>query len=342
MMQEKKTIYTIAEALGLSPGTISKVINQNGNVSEQTRERVMSYIKEVGYVPATSARMLKSKKTFSIGIVFTEELNIGLEHSFFSSVLQNFKNEAERKGYELSFIVKRLGAHELSYFEWCMNKRVDGVYIVTGDVKDQGLVELIESHIPCISTDLVMDQLPAIVSDNKQGVELALNFVKNTLQKQRVALISGPLKSRAFKERYEAYQAFVEAENWPQEKSSVVFTESFGTTSGYRAVLEMLALIKERPEVIFVTSDDIALGVLKGLRDLNLRVPEDVQIIGYDDMPFSKHYTPSLTTIAQDRHELGTLAAKTLIHKIEHPEDEMNMVTRVPVQLIVRESTIQE
>ncbi len=341
-MQEKKTIYTIAEALGLSPGTISKVINQNGNVSEQTRERVMSYIKEVGYVPATSARMLKSKKTFSIGIVFTEELNIGLEHSFFSSVLQNFKNEAERKGYELSFIVKRLGAHELSYFEWCMNKRVDGVYIVTGDVKDQGLVELIESHIPCISTDLVMDQLPAIVSDNKQGVELALNFVKNTLQKQRVALISGPLKSRAFKERYEAYQAFVEAENWPQEKSSVVFTESFGTTSGYRAVLEMLALIKERPEVIFVTSDDIALGVLKGLRDLNLRVPEDVQIIGYDDMPFSKHYTPSLTTIAQDRHELGTLAAKTLIHKIEHPEDEMNMVTRVPVQLIVRESTIQE
>jgi len=341
-MQEKKTIYTIAEALGLSPGTISKVINQNGNVSEQTRERVMSYIKEVGYVPATSARMLKSKKTFSIGIVFTEELNIGLEHSFFSSVLQNFKNEAERKGYELSFIVKRLGAHELSYFEWCMNKRVDGVYIVTGDVKDQGLVELIESHIPCISTDLVMDQLPAIVSDNKQGVELALNFVKNTLQKQRVALISGPLKSRAFKERYEAYQAFVEAENWPQEKSSVVFTESFGTTSGYRAVLEMMALIKQKPEVIFVTSDDIALGVLKGLRDLNIRVPEDVQIIGYDDMPFSKHYTPSLTTIAQDRHELGTLAAKTLIHKIEHPEDEMNMVTRVPVQLIVRESTIQE
>ena len=341
-MQEKKTIYTIAEALGLSPGTISKVINQNGNVSEQTRERVMSYIKEVGYVPATSARMLKSKKTFSIGIVFTEELNIGLEHSFFSSVLQNFKNEAERKGYELSFIVKRLGAHELSYFEWCMNKRVDGVYIVTGDVKDQGLVELIESHIPCISTDLVMDQLPAIVSDNKQGVDLALNFVKNTLQKKRVALISGPFKSRAFKERYEAYQAFVEAEKWPQEKSSVVFTESFGMTSGYRAVLEMMALIKERPEVIFVTSDDIALGVLKGLRDLNIRVPEDVQIIGYDDMPFSKHYTPSLTTIAQDRHQLGTLAAKTLIHKIEHPDDDMNMVTRVPVQLIVRESTIQE
>ena len=341
-MQEKKTIYTIAEALGLSPGTISKVINQNGNVSEQTRERVLSYIKEVGYVPATSARMLKSKKTFSIGIVFTEELNIGLEHSFFSSVLQNFKNEAERRGYELSFIVKRLGAHEMSYFEWCMNKRVDGVYIVTGDEKDQGIVELIESHIPCISTDLVMSQLPAIVSDNQQGVELALEFVKNTLKKDNVALISGPLKSKSFVERYHAYKAFVKKEGWEQEKSSVVFTESFGITSGYRAVLEMMALIKRRPEVIFVTSDDIALGVLKGLRDLDIKVPEDVQLIGFDDMPFSQHYTPSLTTIAQNRHELGTLAAKTLIHKIENPDDEMDMVTRIPVQLIVRESTIQE
>jgi LacI family transcriptional regulator len=341
-MQEKKTIYTIAEALGLSPGTISKVINQNGNVSEQTRERVLSYIKEVGYVPATSARMLKSKKTFSIGIVFTEELNIGLEHSFFSSVLQNFKNEAERRGYELSFIVKRLGAHEMSYFEWCMNKRVDGVYIVTGDEKDQGIVELIESHIPCISTDLVMPSLPAIVSDNQQGVDLALEFIKNTLKKNNVALISGPLKSKSFEERFKAYQTFVKKEGWIQEKSSVVFTESFGITSGYRAVLEMMALIKNRPDVIFVTSDDIALGVLKGLRDLDIRVPEDVQLIGFDDMPFSKHYTPSLTTIAQNRYELGTLAAKTLIHKIENPDDEMNMVTRVPVQLIVRESTIQE
>lgn len=341
-MQEKKTIYTIAEALGLSPGTISKVINQNGNVSEQTRERVLSYIKEVGYVPATSARMLKSKKTFSIGIVFTEELNIGLEHSFFSSVLQHFKNEAERRGYELSFIVKRLGAHEMSYFEWCMNKRVDGVYIVTGDEKDQGIVELIESHIPCISTDLVMDQLPAIVSDNEQGVDLALNFVKDTLKKDQVALISGPLKSKSFEERYEAYRKFLKNTGWVQEKSSVVFTESFGMTSGYRAVLEMMALIKNRPEVIFVTSDDIALGVLKGLRDLNIRVPEDIQIIGFDDMPFSKHFTPSLTTIAQNRQMLGMQAAKTLIHKIEHPEDEMDMVTRIPVQLIVRETTIQE
>ena len=79
----KRTIYTIAADLGLSPGTISKVLNQTGNVSSDTRERVLKYIKEVGYVPVTSARMLKSKRSYTIGVVFSEELHIGLEHSFF-------------------------------------------------------------------------------------------------------------------------------------------------------------------------------------------------------------------------------------------------------------------
>jgi LacI family transcriptional regulator len=335
----KKNIYTIAEALSLSPSTISKVLNQNGHVSEATRERVMQYIKEVGYVPATSARMLKSKRTFTIGIVFTEALNIGLEHAFFSSILQNFKSYAERKGYELSFIVRRLGAHEMSYYEWCMNKRVDGVYIVTGDEKDQGLFELVESQIPCVSTDLLMDSIHQVVSDNKQGIYLALDYVKETLKKVHIAYISGPLKAKAFVERYEAYQQYIEEHQYIQEKSSVVFTESFGVTSGYRAVIEMMALIKQKPEVILVSSDDIALGVLKGLRDLNLKVPDDIQVIGFDDIPFSKHFTPSLTTIAQDRKMLGEVAAKHLIDMIENKDHDIEPVTRIPVQLIVREST---
>jgi len=338
-MKDKKTIYTIAKALELSPGTISKVLNQNGNVSEHTRERVLKYIKEVGYVPAKSARNLKSKRTFTIGVVFTEALNIGLEHAFFSSLLQHFKSYVERFGYELSFIVRRLGGHEMSYLEWCMNKRVDGVYIVTGNDQDQGLIELIDSHIPSVSNDLIFEGLHSVVSNNAQGVYLALDYIKNDLKKDRVAYISGPLKAKQFQERYQAYQTYIKNEGWHQEKSSVVFTESFGDTSGYRAVLEMMALIKERPDVIFVASDDIALGVLKGLRDLKINVPEDIQIIGFDDMPFAKHFTPTLTTIAQDRLNLGEMAAKILISKIEQPEVKLESLTRIPVKLIVREST---
>ena len=179
----------------------------------------------------------------------------------------------------------------------------------------------------------------SVVSDNAQGVYLALDYIKNDLKKDRVAYISGPLKAKQFQERYQAYQSYIKKEGWHQEKSSVVFTESFGDTSGYRAVLEMMALIKERPEVIFVASDDIALGVLKGLRDLKINVPEDIQIIGFDDMPFAKHFTPTLTTIAQDRLNLGEMAAKILISKIEQPDVKLESLTRIPVKLIVREST---
>lgn len=96
-MTKKRNIYTIAKELNLAPGTISKVLNQNGNVSEKTRERVLSYIKKVGYVPASSARMLKSKRTYTVGIVFTEESDVGLEHSFFSSILQHFKTYVKKK-----------------------------------------------------------------------------------------------------------------------------------------------------------------------------------------------------------------------------------------------------
>ncbi|PKK93030.1 MAG: LacI family transcriptional regulator, partial [Tenericutes bacterium HGW-Tenericutes-6] len=99
-MTKKRTIYTIAEELKLAPGTISKVLNGTGNVSDHTRERVLHYIKEVGYVPASSARMLKSKRTYTVGVVFTEESDIGLEHSFFSSILQHFKTYLEKEGYE--------------------------------------------------------------------------------------------------------------------------------------------------------------------------------------------------------------------------------------------------
>ena len=93
----KQTIYTIAAELGVSPGTISKVINDTGNVSIATRERIKKYIDAVGYVPASSARMLKSKRSYSIGVVFSEELHIGLEHSFFSSILQHFKTYVEKR-----------------------------------------------------------------------------------------------------------------------------------------------------------------------------------------------------------------------------------------------------
>lgn len=339
-MEKKRTIYTIAEELNLAPGTISKVLNKTGNVSDATRERVLAHIKKVGYVPASSARMLKSKRTYTVGIIFTEESNVGLEHSFFSSILQNFKTYVEREGYELSFIVQKLGQNTMTYREWCLNKRVDGVYIVVGNYNDAGLIDLVKSKMfPCVSTDMFLPGLHTVVSDNDAGIRITLDYVKNELKKEKVGLICGPLSSKAFNERLLAYRKYMKEFGFVLREEDIAFAESFGFTSGYRAVNDLLNRGAERPEVLVVASDDIALGVLKALADRNLRVPEDIQVIGFDDIAFARHFTPSLTTIAQDRRLLGETAAKRLIGLIENPDLPLEEVVRLPVQLLRREST---
>lgn len=333
----KRTIYDIAKELGLSPGTISKVINKTGNVSDETRERVLTYIKKVGYVPATSARMLKSKRSYTIGVVFSEDLNIGLEHPFFSSILQHFKKYVENEGYELSFIVSKLGNNQMSYYEWCMNKKVDGVYVVVGDYGDQGLYELAQKHIPCVSTDILIPGMHAIISDNALGVSQAMDYLYRNNTNKTVGMIAGPQHSRAFLERYQAFLTYQTEHNKVVNPNHVVFAESFGFTSGYQAALKLLE--NTHPEALLVGSDDIALGVLKALKDHGIRVPEDIEIIGYDDIAFAKHFTPSLTTIKQDRELIATTAAQHLLQLINQPDRPLGAVTRIPVELIIRETT---
>lgn len=338
-MNKRNTIYEIAQKLNLSPGTISKVINNTGSVSDKTRKKVLNYIKEVGYVPSASARMLKSKKTYMIGVIFSEELNIGLEHSFFSSILQHFKNYAEDRGYELSFIVRKLGKNKMSYYEWCLNKRVDGVYIVVGNYEDQEILEVINSNIPTVSNDFIMENLHTVISDNEQGVKLVLDYIEKKLKLKKVAMVSGPLSSKAFKERSEVFEK--NYKNYNLIKTDAIYADGFGFTSGYNSVLKLIEN-NTLPEIIFCCSDDLALGVLKALKDKDIKVPEDIQVIGYDDIAMAKHFTPPLTTIRQDRVKLGQKAAKYLIDKIENKDNSQDEIVRIPVELVVRETTIEK
>jgi DNA-binding LacI/PurR family transcriptional regulator len=337
-LQEKRTIYTIAKELGLAPSTVSKIINNKGSIHAKTRARVLEYIKEVGYVPTSSARRLKSKKSYTVGVVFTEEADVGLEHSFFSSILQNFKFHLESRGYELSFIVKKLGQHEMSYLEWCYNKQVDGVYIVVGNYSDKGLIELIESDIPCVSTDMELPGLTSVIGDNDQGIKLIVDFIKNTLKKNKVQMITGPQSSKAFVDRLVKFIEYAKKEDLNLNKEQIIVAESFGFSSGYQACQKLIDM-NGLPDVLVVASDDLALGVLKALRDHQIKVPDQVQVIGYDDIEFAKHFTPPLTTIRQDRKLLGETAAKALIEKMNDQSELKDEVIKIPVELIIRDST---
>ncbi|HHT39781.1 MAG: LacI family DNA-binding transcriptional regulator [Acholeplasmataceae bacterium] len=335
-MKTKTTIYDISRELKLAPSTISKVINGKGKVSDFTRKRVLDYIDEIGYVPNNSARMLKSGRSYTIGVIFSEELSIGLEHPFFSSILQHFKTYVENLGYELSFIVSKLGKHKLSYYEWCVNKKVDGVYIVVGDYKDKGMIELTKKNIPIVSTDIIFDGIKTVISNNEEGIFLAMeHFIKST---KEIGIITGPLHSKAFKERYDAYVNFLHKNNININKNYIIESESFGFTSGYNACLNLLKQANPLPKALVVGSDEIAVGVLKCLNDNKIEIPNEIEVIGFDDNIYSRYVTPSLSTIAQNKVEIGSLAGKYLLDMIEN-KTKLDSVTRVGVKLIHREST---
>lgn len=334
----KHTVVTIAEDLGIAPSTVSKIIRQTGNFSDELRVKVLDYVKEIGYVPVSSARMLKSSKTWNIGVIYTEETQIGLEHPFFSMVLQAFKDYVEKDGYDLSFIVHQIGDNHMSYLRWCRNKKVDGVLIVVGSHNNPDLIELAESEIPCVSTDVVRDHLQSVISDNEQGIRLSVEHALATGAK-RLGMIAGPLTARHFLDRFNCFQHLVAEKNLPHDQRWVIAAKGFGYTSGYDAAITLMSREGEKPEVILVGSDLLAFGAINGLRSIGYNIPNDVQVIGFDDISFARMFNPSLTTIRQNTKEIGVRAAQILIRLINEKSPNTTGLTRIPVELCERETT---
>lgn len=335
----KKNIYDVAKAMNLSPGTISKILHNKGTVSQKTRERVLNYVKEIGFVADSSARILKAKKSSTLGIVFSDIADFGLEHPFFSSVLQQFKNYIEKNGYEIVFIVNRIGNHELSYLRWCRVKKVDGVLIVTGNINKPNIIELVNSDIPAVSVDIIMQNLTSVISDDESGIRQGVEYaIKSGLK--RLGCISGPMTSRAYYERHIYFQRALKENGMEYQHNYYAEAESYGFSGGYNAAKKLIESNEIIPDFIFAFSDELAFGVIRCLEQHGYRVPEDVSVIGYDDVSFAKLFSPSLTTIRQNKKQIGEVAAQTLLQMIENPETHTHHVKNIPVELVVRNSTI--
>ncbi len=334
----RKTIYDVAKALNLSPGTISKVLNNNGNVSDETRKRVQDYVKATGYVADTNARILKSRFSYTIGVIFSDISLVGLEHPFFGSIIQHFKTYVEKAGYEIVFITSKVGGHELTYLEWCRNKKVDGVVIVSGNINNAYIQELVNSDIPCVSTDIIMPKLHSVLSDDVQGIQLAIDYL---LSKglTKLGVLSGPETSRAFWERIQAFKAIMEKKGLSAPSKWIKVAPGFGFTSALQATKEWCQEVDELPEGILALSDDLAFGLIRGLETFQKKVPTDISVIGFDDINFARLYTPTLSTIRQNKQAIGERAAQMLLDLIQKGNGKQTTVIRIPVELVLREST---
>jgi LacI family transcriptional regulator len=333
----KKTIYDIAKELGVAPSTVSKALNDSGGISEKMRRKVVDYANKVRYFPDSNAARLKTKKSYTIGIVYSENLGVGLEHHFFSSVLQSFKTAVEDKGYEVSFVVTKLGNRKISYLEYCLQKNIHGVFIVTSFSTDPYLQELINSHVSCVTTDIYHENLYTIMSDNHAGAAQAVQHLYD-LGHRRIGHIRGSQYSTAANERYQGFVDQMNRLNLPVEEAFIIESEFYSYDYGYRAG-ELFVMKPNYPSAVFVASDQIAIGFIKALKNNGVNVPKDVSVVGFDDLDYVKHLEPSLTTIRQNKQLLGEEAADKLLNLMFQNEMNTTGYTKVPVKLIKRDST---
>lgn len=324
-------IREIAKLAGVSTATVSKVLNNYKEVSDTTKARVLKIVEEVGYIPNSSARALSSKRTWLIGIVYSEHLKIGLEHYYFSGVLEAFKSEIENFGYDVVFI----SGGEIGYLKRCQVRNVDGVFVVTADMQDTDLTALFDSNIKCVTTDVPYKDIPLVYSDNVSGALMAMEHL-TLLGHKRIAHIAGPLSTLAGLERYLGYQKGLQAAKIEYDPHLFIEAAEYDSESGYEITKRLLEL-ENPPTAIFAVCDLIALGAYRAINERGLKVGKDISVVGFDDIEIAQHTFPKLTTVRQDRKAIGKTLARILNKSINNEEVETHTI--VPTQLMVRSST---
>ncbi len=332
--KSKINIYELAKQTGFSVSTVSKAINNTGRISKATKDKILEKAQELNYVASYHAKALSSKKSWIIAVIHTDNLGTGLTHPHFSVILESFKQQVEQAGYEVTFVNRNMGNSKLSYLDFCRYRNVEGVFLVNYYGFSRQIPELIESNIPVISAE-IGEGVVSVTSDDLQGGRLAAKYLLDLGHKSFVH-ISGPLEVTSSLNRYEAFKDELEQNN----VSDIIHYEAtnFGFEDGYQNALKMI-LENKVPSAIFAGADLLALGAIKALKENNIRVPEDVSVLGYDDLVFLKYNTPALTTIAQDKSQIGVVAANALM-------DEISGITQssktIDVTIIERETCMRK
>lgn len=320
------TITDISKACGVSRATVSKALNGATDIAPKTAERIREQAKTLGYLPNATARALKMGKSFNIGVLFSDTTGGGITHEYFSQILESVKAEAERLGYDITFISKDLGAMSMDYYEHAKYRNCDGVVIASADFQDPAIVRLATSEIPTVTLDYVFDSRTSILSDNVRGMEALVRFVFENGHR-RLAFIHGEMTSvtqkriASFKKTCAALGISIP----PEYIRSAVFHDPRSSGLATRALLEL----PELPTCIFYPDDLSYLGGMSELERHGISIPKDMSVVGYDGIPLSQVLRPRLTTYRQGAEKMGREAARLLIEQIEHPD------TWLPQQIMV-------
>ena len=328
----------IALRCGVSVGTVSKALNGRDDVGEATKQQILSVAKELGYTVNAAARALKSNRTYNIGIVFTDLAGSGFMHEYFASMLNSFRQEAERRGYDITFISGSMGPASTSYLQHARYRGMDGVAVICADFYDPLVQELFTSDLPTVSLDHTFNNRTAVLSDNMRGLESLVRYVYGKGHR-RIAYIHGN-RTAVTESRLTGFYRACEALGLRIPDEYIVEGVYHEPVSCYKATKRLLAL-PERPSCILFSDDYAYIGGINAIYEEGLRVPEGISVAGYDGIHMAKMVSPRLTTWQQNTPDLGRIAAEQLVEQIEHPRTTPPKHITVQGQLLEGETVRQ-
>ena len=324
-------IKDIAERCGVSIASVSKALHGTSDLNPNTAEYIRNVAKEMGYVPNASARLLKTNRSYNIGVLFVDSTSSGLEHEYFSSILNSIKNESENHGYDITFISHHFGNNQagghLTFYEHAKYRNVDGVIIASVDFKDPEVIQLVESDIPTVTIDYLFDGKSSVVSDNIQGVREIVNYLVDCGHK-RIAFITGEDTS-VTRNRVTSFYRTCDERGIKVREDYIKRGKYHVPKDSGLATRELLSL-DEKPTVIMYPDDYSLLGGVTEIEKSGMSIPDDISIVGYDGIKLSRLVRPELTTFVQNSTEIGIQAARKLIEIIEHPKSSYS--ESIPIQ----------
>ena len=301
------SLKDISKVCGVSIATVSKALNNHKDIGEETKLHIRQVAKEMGYFPNSSARALKTNRTYSVGVLFVDEAQSGLTHDYFANVLDSFKRTVEEKGYDVTFInASKHGKNRMTYLEHCRYRGFDGLVIACVDFYDPEVEELVKSDIPLVTIDHLFHNRSAIISDNVQGMRDLFTYVYNQGHR-RIAYIHGA-DSAVTQSRLSAF--FKTAEEFGVAIPDTYIKEAaYRDTKGAGVATEELLALPVPPTCILYPDDFSCFGGINVIKEKQLRIPEDISVAGFDGIRVGRHIEPQLTTIRLDTARIGAQAA---------------------------------
>lgn len=305
------TIKKIAELAGFSSATVSKILNgKDQHISEETRRKVLEVVEREGYIPNGIAKSLRMKNTKTLGIIMPDVMNL-----FFSELARGVEDAAEKRGYSVILCnTDNKKSKEEKYIQILQEKMVDGIILTASESSTSKSLE--RCNIPIVLVDRDIDvekQVGRITVNNEKGGFLATSFLISKGCKN-IGFISSSKNNKPSTERLKGYKRCLD-ENGISFRQELTYFDSFKIETGYYGTLSILE--KSKVDGIFCGNDSIAMGSIKALKEKGIKVPEDIKIIGFDNISICEFVDPPLTTIKQPIYEIGEGAVDILVSMIE-------------------------